>query len=105
LFFSRQCWQLWPRFYVRVLPWSSISWLCATKSARCKGPPQGARKLTSGDRLFWICFPRLWRDWRSALVIVKPETVVAWHRACCRLFWTWKVQRAQRGRPIISREV
>jgi hypothetical protein len=34
-------------------------------------------KLTSGDRLLWICLPRLWRDWRSALAIVKPETVIA----------------------------
>jgi len=49
-------------------------------------------KLTSGDRLFWICLSRLWPDWRSALAIVKPETVVAWHRAAFRLFWTWKVR-------------
>src|SRR6266481_5555844 len=35
-------------------------------------------KLTAGDRLLWICLSRLWRDWRSALAIVKPETVVAW---------------------------
>src|SRR6266481_9156705 len=34
-------------------------------------------KLTAGDRLLWICLSRLWRDWRSALAIVKPETVVA----------------------------
>ena len=34
-------------------------------------------KLTSGDRLFWICLSRLWPDWRSALAIVRPETVVA----------------------------
>jgi putative transposase len=38
-------------------------------------------KLTLGDRLLWICLSRFWRDWRSALAIVKPETVVAWHRA------------------------
>ena len=38
-------------------------------------------KLTSGDRFSWICLSRLWRDWRAALAIVKPETVVAWHRA------------------------
>ena len=62
-------------------------------------------KLTSGDRLLWICLPRLWCDWRSALAIVKPETVVAWHRAGFRLFWTWKVLHGQPGRPVISREV
>jgi hypothetical protein len=61
--------------------------------------------LTSGDRLFWVWLSRLWRDWRSVLVIVKPETVVAWHRAGFRLFWTWKVRRGQPGRPVISREV
>ena len=37
-------------------------------------------KLTSGDRLLWVCLSRLWRDWGSALAIVKPETVIAWHR-------------------------
>ena len=62
-------------------------------------------KLTRWDRLLWIGLSRLWRDWRSALAIVRPETVVAWHRAAFRLFWTWKVQRLERGRPVISREV
>jgi transposase InsO family protein len=62
-------------------------------------------KLTSGDRLLWICLSHLWCDWRSALAIVKPETVVAWHRAGFRLFWTWKVRRGQPGRPVISLEV
>jgi putative transposase len=69
---------------------------------------RSARKrptLTSWDRLLWICLSSLWRDWRSALAIVKPETVVAWHRAGFRLFWTWKVWRGQAGRPVISRQV
>jgi putative transposase len=67
------------------------------------GVLQRSRKrptLTSWDRLLWICLSRLWRDWRSALAIVKPETVVAWHRAGCRLFWTWKVRHGQPGRVI-----
>ena len=41
----------------------------------------------------------------SALAIVKPEAVIAWHRAGFRLFWSWKVRGGQRGRPVISREV
>jgi hypothetical protein len=48
-------------------------------------------KLTPADRLLWVALSNIWRDWRSALAIVKPETVVAWHRAGFRLFWTWKV--------------
>src|SRR6266576_2162792 len=61
-----------------------------------------APKLTAGVRLLWICLSRLWR---SALAIVKPETVVAWHRAAFRLFWTWKVRCGKPGRPVISSEV
>jgi len=38
-------------------------------------------KLTPWDRLLWVWFSRIWSDWRSALAIVKPESVVAWHRA------------------------
>ena len=62
-------------------------------------------RLTPADRPLWVGLSRLWRDWRSALAIVKPETVVAWHRAGFRRFWTWKVRRGQPGRPVISREV
>lgn len=62
-------------------------------------------KLTAGDRMLWVFLSRVWHDWRSALAIVRPETVVAWHRAGFRLFWTWKVRRGQPGRPLISREV
>ena len=48
---------------------------------------------------------RVWRDWRSALIIVKPETVVAWHRKAFRLFWTWKIHRGKPGRPPVPREI
>jgi putative transposase len=44
-------------------------------------------------------------NWRSALAIVKPETVVAWHRAGFRQFWAWKVRHGQVGRPSISQEI
>jgi len=45
--------------------------------------------LTSSDRLLWAWLSGIWPDWRSALVIVKPDTVIAWHRKGFRLFWTW----------------
>jgi transposase InsO family protein len=62
-------------------------------------------KLTSPDRLFWTWLCEVWIDWRSSLVIVKPETVIAWHRQGFRLFWTWKVRRGQPGRPPVSKEI
>jgi len=52
-------------------------------------------KLSPWDRLLWIGLSRLWHDWRSALAIVRPETVVSWHRAGFWLFWSWKVRRGQ----------
>jgi hypothetical protein len=62
-------------------------------------------KLTPGDRLLWVWLSRLWSGWRSALAIVKPETVIAWHRVGFRRFWTWKVRRGRPGRPVVAREV
>ena len=62
-------------------------------------------KLIVVDRLLWVWLSRIWSDWRSALAIVEPETVVAWHRRGFRVFWTWKVRHGHPGRPIISREV
>ena len=62
-------------------------------------------KLTSTDRLLWAWLCKVWIDWRSSLVIVKPETVIAWHRKGFRLFWTWKVRRGQPGRPPVPKDV
>ena len=64
----------------------------------------GRLRLTRADRALWACLYRVWREWRSALVIVKPETVVAWHRRGFRLFWHWKSRR-HLGRPPVSLEV
>ena len=36
--------------------------------------------LRTADRLLWVTLSRLWAQWRRALVIVKPETVIAWQR-------------------------
>src|SRR5215469_11610878 len=62
-------------------------------------------RLTPADRLFWVVLSRIWTEWRAALAIVQPETVIAWHRKGFRLFWTWKVRRGKPGRPGVPREV
>jgi putative transposase len=61
-------------------------------------------QIKSLDRILWVWLSRLRRDWRSALVIVKPETVIAWHRKGFRLYWTWK-SRHDGGRPRVSGEI
>ena len=60
-------------------------------------------RLKMTDRWLWVALSRLWSDWRLSLVIVKPATVVAWHRKGLRLYWTWK-SRQRIGRPRISRK-
>ena len=61
-------------------------------------------RLTPVDRMLWAWLSRSWHGWRSALHIVQPETVLAWHRHGFRLFWTWK-SRHRMGRPALSRDV
>ena len=62
-------------------------------------------KLNSSDRLLWVWLCGIWCDWRSALIIVKSETVIGWHRKGFRLFWTWKVRRGQPGRPAVPKDI
>ena len=54
--------------------------------------------------MLWAWLSRSWRGWRSAVHIVKPETVIAWHRRGFRLFWTWK-SRHRTGRPAVPHDV
>jgi putative transposase len=61
-------------------------------------------RLRIWDRALWVCLLRLWPGRRSALLMVKPETVIAWHRKGFRLYWTWK-SRILRGRPRVPNEV
>jgi putative transposase len=62
-------------------------------------------KLSTADRLLWAWLSQIWVDWRSSLLILKPETVICWHRKSFRMFRTWKVRRGQPGRPTVPKEV
>jgi len=61
------------------------------------------RRLACADRALWVWLSRTWSGWRTATVLAKPATVVAWHRQGFRLFWTWKSRR-RAGRPGASAE-
>ena len=56
------------------------------------------------DRFFWTTLRHIWPRWSEVLAIVKPETVVGWHRAGFRLYWRWR-SRPRGGRPKVSEEV
>jgi len=61
--------------------------------------------LKPGDRCLWVWLSRLWSGWRSALIIVMPETVIGWHRQGFRWYWTWKVRHGKAGRPRVPKQI
>ncbi len=58
-------------------------------------------RLTSADRVLWVWLSRVWDDWRTAVLIVRPETVLAWHRRGFRLFSPGEADAAWVGRVFL----
>ena len=54
------------------------------------------------ERLFCVVLSKAWNGWHSALLMVKPATVIAWHQRLGRRYWAWRSRK--RGRPAIPRE-
>ena len=55
-----------------------------------RGPLPALRPV---DRVFWVFLSRFWNGWRASLAMVKPATVLAWHRKGFKLFWRWTSRR------------
>jgi putative transposase len=62
-------------------------------------------KLHRFDRLFWVVARRIWSNWPKALILVKADTVISWHRAGYRLFWRWRSRARRVGRPKVAEEI
>ena len=62
-------------------------------------------RIFNSDRTLWILLHNLWREWKTCLVIVKPETVIRWHRQGFRLYWSWKSRSRNLGRPGVDPEI
>src|SRR2546428_2986764 len=69
-------------------------------SAADRGPQFGRL-----DRLLWVRLSQRWAGWRGALHIIRPETVIGWHRLGFRAFWPWRSQRNRFGRPSVGLEL
>ena len=64
----------------------------------------GRVHLTNLDRLFLVQLYHWFPSIRRVLAIIRPETVVRWHRAGFRCYWRWK-SRSRGGRPQIGAEL
>ena len=62
-------------------------------------------RLGTRDRMFWVLLAIVWRRWRSALVLVEPETVIRWHREWLRRRWARCSGRNRAGRPALDSEL
>src|SRR6202043_1766568 len=65
---------------------------------------RGRVRVTNNDRWFLIQLYRWFPSILQVLTIVRPETLVRWHRAGFRCYWHWK-SRPQKGRPPIETEL
>src|SRR2546427_1170437 len=62
-------------------------------------------RLRSSDRIFWVWLSKAWTAWRTALVIVTPDTVLRWQRRRFRDYWTKLSRRPTVGRPPVHAEI
>jgi hypothetical protein len=67
-------------------------------------PTRRRPRLRTRDKLLWVLARLARRDWRQHLLLVRPETVIRWHRQGWRLFWRWR-SRGPIGRPRVGAEV
>src|SRR6266404_7009180 len=65
---------------------------------------RGRVRLTNGDRLFLVQLYRWFPSGLKAITIIRPETLVRWHRGGFRRYWRWK-SRSLGGRPKIDGEL
>jgi putative transposase len=70
----------------------------AVMKRNCARPP-----ISEPDRQFWVLASKVSTKWRDALCIVKPETVIHWHKKGFRRYWTRKSRR--KGRPQLDVEI
>jgi len=61
-------------------------------------------KIRIRDRIFWVILSRRWKNWRNALIVVQPDTVIRWHKKGFKLFWRFKSRKTGSGRPPFEPE-
>jgi hypothetical protein len=67
--------------------------------------PSKRPRLRPIDRLLWILLSSVWPNWRQAVRIVTPATVVRWHRRAFAAYWRWNSRPRHVGRPALSADV
>ena len=62
-------------------------------------------RLQRCDRPFWMSLRTIWANWKSALMVVRPETVISWQRRHFKRYW-WRLSQPKGpGRPRVSSDI
>lgn len=106
--FCRRSRESWARYSKLFSSWHSRRGCRINRSAENLALRQQLLVLKRGQkrppiknwvRMFWIGLSRIWSGWRDALLIVKPDTVVRWHRQEFKAYWRRKTRSGKRCRP------
>jgi len=62
-------------------------------------------RLGYADRFLWVVLSRVWPNWRHAVQIVTPDTVVGWHRRGFARYWLWTSRPRRSGRPAVAVDI
>jgi len=62
-------------------------------------------RLVMTERIILVLLSRLWAGWRDALVVVKHETVIRWHRSGFKLFWKWQSRNRRQDRTPLEPKI
>ena len=62
-------------------------------------------RLRPIDRLLWVLLSTVWPNWRQAVQIVTPATVVRWHRRAFAAYWRWNSRPRRVGRPALAADL
>ena len=63
-------------------------------------------RFPDADQFLWVMLRRFWPRWQRSMIPVQPETVVGWHRAGFKLYWTWLSRHRKRaGRKCVNKEL
>jgi hypothetical protein len=60
-------------------------------------------RFRAADRGLLVALAATFSQWREALILVKPETLLRWHRQGFKLLWTWRSKRKSKSGPRLSK--
>ncbi len=84
----------------------AAEYLCLRQQLIVLKRRQARPQLRDADRRFWILACQWFSDWTRSLIVVKPDTVVSWHRKGWKAYWRWRSRRPSgTGRRKIEPEL